>query len=246
MDTTSTAVLSSDGRDHDAPPVLPFLHMWTGLDGTTRLDASVLAGFGLQSVGGGADPQWMRPFPGEVSAVLFAALPVGWVGEWHPSPHPQWVVPLRGRWFLETGQQHRQRREGGDQGSVAVAHRGRLHAQVEHRAVQGHRGEGEDGRERRQPDEDEIPGALRCGEVGECRLEREGEQEAGEDLGAGLQDAQFLEDVGPVAVGALRGALGAAVLQVVAGVAGRGQHPRIMAGSEGRQQCRLDTSRNPC
>ena len=102
MDTTSTAALSSDGRGHDAPPVLPFLHMWTGLDGTSRLDASVLAGFELQSVGGGADPQWMRPFPGEVSAVLFAALPVGWVGQWHPSPHPQWVVPLRGRWFLET------------------------------------------------------------------------------------------------------------------------------------------------
>ncbi len=34
--------------------------------------------------------------------MLFAALPGGWVGQWHPSPHPQWVIPLRGRWFLET------------------------------------------------------------------------------------------------------------------------------------------------
>lgn len=102
MHTTTTAPLDNDGRDASTPPALPFVHMWTDVDGTSRLDESTLRGFGLQSVGGGADPQWMRPFPGEVSAVLFAALPVGWVGQWHPSPHPQWVIPLRGRWFLET------------------------------------------------------------------------------------------------------------------------------------------------
>ncbi|MGN7967825.1 hypothetical protein [Microbacterium sp. 22296] len=102
MQTTTTAPLDNDGRDPDSPPTLPFVHMWTGLDGRSRLDESLLRGFGLQSVGGGADPQWMRPFPGEVTAVLFAVLPVGWVGDWHPSPHPQWVVPLRGRWFLAT------------------------------------------------------------------------------------------------------------------------------------------------
>lgn len=102
MRTTTTTPLDDDGRDENSPPALPFVHMWTGLDGRSRLDESMLRGFGLQSVGGGADPQWMRPFPGEVSAVLFAALPVGWVGQCHPSPHPQWVIPLRGRWFLET------------------------------------------------------------------------------------------------------------------------------------------------
>ncbi|WP_295789501.1 hypothetical protein [uncultured Microbacterium sp.] len=102
MDTTTTAPLDNDGRGENTPPSLPFVHMWTGLDGKSCLDESVLRGFGLQSVGGGADPQWMRPFPGEVSSILFAALPVGWVGQWHPSPHPQWVIPLRGKWFLET------------------------------------------------------------------------------------------------------------------------------------------------
>ncbi len=64
MDTTTTARLDNDGRDADTPPTLPFVHMWTGLDGKSRLDESVMRGFGLQSVGGGADPQWMRPFPG--------------------------------------------------------------------------------------------------------------------------------------------------------------------------------------
>ncbi|MFF0910015.1 hypothetical protein ACFWZW_04900 [Microbacterium enclense] len=102
MDTTTTAPLDNDGRDRDDPPALPFLHMWADVDGRTRLNASALRGFGLQSVGGGADPQWMRPFPGDVASMTFAVLPIGWVGQWHPSPRAQWVVPLRGRWFLET------------------------------------------------------------------------------------------------------------------------------------------------
>lgn len=102
MDTTGTASLNTDGTDPEVPPVLPILSMWTGQDGLSHIDSSQLAGFGMKSVGGGADPQWMRPFPGDVDQVQFAVLPVGWIGDWHESPAPQWVVALRGRWFIET------------------------------------------------------------------------------------------------------------------------------------------------
>ena len=102
IDLPTTIPLDNDGRDPDRPPVFPFIHMWTGQDGKSRLDLSMMTGFGLQSVGGKAAPQWMRPFPGEVAAIYFAILPVGWVGEWHESPKPQWVTALRGRWFIET------------------------------------------------------------------------------------------------------------------------------------------------
>jgi hypothetical protein len=27
--------------------------------------------------------------------------PVGWIGEWHENPKPQWIIPLSGRWFVE-------------------------------------------------------------------------------------------------------------------------------------------------
>jgi hypothetical protein len=27
---------------------------------------------------------------------------VGWIGEWHENPKPQWIIPLSGRWFVET------------------------------------------------------------------------------------------------------------------------------------------------
>ncbi|MBJ7438622.1 MAG: hypothetical protein JHD35_06320 [Sphingopyxis sp.] len=28
--------------------------------------------------------------------------PVGWIGDWHPSPSLQWVVSLSGQWLIET------------------------------------------------------------------------------------------------------------------------------------------------
>ncbi|MEH3148530.1 MAG: cupin domain-containing protein [Methylobacterium frigidaeris] len=121
----------NDGRDEGRPPVMPFYHMATGPDGTSRLERRDLAGFALQSVGGGAAPQWMRDFPGEVEAVKFNVLPVGWVGEWHESPKPQWVVPLAGRWFLETQDGRRVEMGPGD------IHYGEDRGT---REVQGHRG----------------------------------------------------------------------------------------------------------
>jgi hypothetical protein len=27
---------------------------------------------------------------------------VGWVGDWHENPAPQWIVVLSGRWFIES------------------------------------------------------------------------------------------------------------------------------------------------
>ncbi len=34
--------------------------------------------------------------------MVVLVLPVGWVGEWHENPKPQWIIPLSGRWFVET------------------------------------------------------------------------------------------------------------------------------------------------
>jgi len=34
--------------------------------------------------------------------VLVANMPVGWIGDWHENPKPQWIIPLSGRWFVET------------------------------------------------------------------------------------------------------------------------------------------------
>ena len=92
----------NDGRDPARSPVAPYYSLWTGPDGRSRLNRCELADFVSKSISDGAAPQWLRELPGEVSGLRLAVLPVGWVGEWHESPQPQWVVPLAGRWFLET------------------------------------------------------------------------------------------------------------------------------------------------
>ena len=102
--TTETQLTDprNDGRDPARPPSVPFWEMKPGADGRSTIDQQWLAGFVQQSVGGKAAPGWMREFDGKVKTIWFNVLPAGWVGEWHPSPALQWVVPLSGRWYIET------------------------------------------------------------------------------------------------------------------------------------------------
>lgn len=86
----------------DQPPRLPFWHMRPGPDGGSTIDRAFLDGFVRRVVSGNTAPVWMRRVEGRITGAWFTVLPVGWVGEWHESPEPQWVVPLSGRWFIET------------------------------------------------------------------------------------------------------------------------------------------------
>jgi quercetin dioxygenase-like cupin family protein len=65
--------------------------------------------------------------------VVIAQFPKGWVGAWHENPAPQWIIPLSGRWFVETMDGHRieipgDASLGEDQGSKpdAAGHVGHL------------------------------------------------------------------------------------------------------------------------
>ncbi len=94
--------VSNDSLDQAHPPRMPFYSLWAEDNGPSQLATCMLGGFIEKSVGGKAAAMWMREFPAEVATIFFSILPVGWVGEWHESPGPQWVVPLSGRWFIET------------------------------------------------------------------------------------------------------------------------------------------------
>lgn len=93
---------SNDGRESGAAPKLSYMAMYTRGDGLSSLARCQLAGFDLGSIGGKAAPMWMQRFPGEPKQVWFTVLPVGWVGDWHESPAPQWVCALSGHWWIET------------------------------------------------------------------------------------------------------------------------------------------------
>jgi hypothetical protein len=49
-----------------------------------------------------ADPQWQGTQLTGCMTTLVTVQPVGWVGTWHENPKPQWIIPLSGRWFVES------------------------------------------------------------------------------------------------------------------------------------------------
>jgi hypothetical protein len=94
QDTNATAAA-------DGTPVAYYWHIWSDENGVSHQTRCTLTDFERQSMGGAA-VQWNNAQPSSSATVLFTILPIGWVGEWHENPKPQWIVPLSGRWFVES------------------------------------------------------------------------------------------------------------------------------------------------
>lgn len=82
-------------------PSVPYWHLWTDESGVSHQKQCSLEEFELKGVGG-ADPQWNNKQEKVSSTVVFTVQPVGWVGDWHENPAPQWIVVLSGRWWIES------------------------------------------------------------------------------------------------------------------------------------------------
>src|SRR5690606_18973103 len=118
-----------------------------------------------------------------------------------------------------------------DEAHVASRHDGGLRAFAEERTVRRDGRERDHGAQRTQGDEHEIERLLLGRQVAEGGLEREREQEAGEDLRARLQHAQLLQQLDPVAISPLRRRLVAArPLPVVAHAATLLREGRVRDG----------------
>ena len=82
-------------------PIVPYWHLWTDANGISRQTQCEMTEFELKSMKPPAAPQWQgRPITGQTTT-LVTVQPVGWVGDWHENPAPQWIVPLSGRWWVE-------------------------------------------------------------------------------------------------------------------------------------------------
>jgi hypothetical protein len=82
---------------------VPYWHVWTDENGVSHQDRCELTtNFKLESISSGAAPNRVNRLSSPGTHVIIMFLPVGWVGEWHENPEPQWIVPLSGRWFVET------------------------------------------------------------------------------------------------------------------------------------------------
>ena len=87
--------------DPGPKPRVPYWHLYVDGDGVSRQTSCALTDYTLKGVGP-ADPQWNDALERGEATVVFTVQPVGWVGEWHENPAPQWIVVLSGRWFIES------------------------------------------------------------------------------------------------------------------------------------------------
>jgi hypothetical protein len=83
-------------------PKFNYWHVWTDDDGVSHQTKCELTNFQSESMSGDAAPQWNNRLLIAESKIIFAELPVGWIGKWHENPQPQWIIPLSGKWFVET------------------------------------------------------------------------------------------------------------------------------------------------
>jgi hypothetical protein len=83
-------------------PDIPYWHVWTDEKGVSHQDRCTLSGFKFDVISPGAAPLWINRLNATVTGIVFTSMPPGWMGDWHENPAPQWIIPLSGRWFVET------------------------------------------------------------------------------------------------------------------------------------------------
>ena len=82
-------------------PRVGYWHLWTDEAGVSHQAECALTEYHLKQVGDAA-AQWNNKQERSEATVVFTVQPVGWVGEWHENPAPQWIVVLKGRWWIES------------------------------------------------------------------------------------------------------------------------------------------------
>ena len=92
--------------DDSASPAIPYWHVWTDAEGISHQSLGAISEFQMQAISQGASAQWVGVRTGGTMTTLFSVLPPGWQGDWHENPAPQWIVPLSGRWAVETMDGH--------------------------------------------------------------------------------------------------------------------------------------------
>lgn len=108
-------------------PTIDYWRVWTDEDGVSRQSREQINNFVQKGIAPDTAPQWLSQLQQSGATVTFTVLPVGWVGKWHENPKPQWIIPLSGRWFVETMDGQRVEMGtgeisfGGDQGTKADA-----------------------------------------------------------------------------------------------------------------------------
>ena len=93
---------SAQSAKPEAPmPKYSYWDDWTDHNGVSHMTHCEVNSFRLSSMSPPADPQWQSKQPESGAQVIFTVQPAGWKGAWHEDPKPQWIIPLKGTWFVE-------------------------------------------------------------------------------------------------------------------------------------------------
>ncbi|WP_025824829.1 cupin domain-containing protein [Asaia astilbis] len=83
-----------------AKPLRSYQHLWTDAHGVSHIARCPVSNFFFKSMEPPAGPQWQDPMPPQTATVMMTVQPRHWKGDWHADPKPQWIVPLKGRWWV--------------------------------------------------------------------------------------------------------------------------------------------------
>lgn len=94
--------MKKENNKKQEAPSLSYWHVYTDEEGVSRQKKVEITNFKKESMGGDAAEQWNKHLLDSAAHIMFAEMPVGWVGQWHENPKPQWIIPLSGSWYVET------------------------------------------------------------------------------------------------------------------------------------------------
>ncbi|AEI37284.1 MAG: cupin domain-containing protein [Zymomonas mobilis subsp. pomaceae] len=82
-------------------PKAAYWHNWTDSKGVTHLTKCYFHNYDLKTMSKPAGPQWQDRLSEGNATVISTIQPAHWNGIWHEDPKVQWIIPLKGTWFVE-------------------------------------------------------------------------------------------------------------------------------------------------
>lgn len=83
-------------------PSWTLLHLFADENGVSRVDTNFTQELAQVEFSPPAPPQFVRRIE-DVQALVMIEMPVGWQGDWHPSPKARWVICLAGEMGFQAG-----------------------------------------------------------------------------------------------------------------------------------------------
>lgn len=88
-------------------PTMWYWHNWSDHDGISHMTHCPIRNFDLKTMSKPAGPQWQDRLKEGPAQVIFTVQPAHWDGAWHPDPKVQWIIPLKGSWYVTAMDGHK-------------------------------------------------------------------------------------------------------------------------------------------